>query len=147
MHLEGTVEIGAPRERVFVFLLDPRNIAPCVPGSPPVEQLDATHYRVEATVGKGFLRAKATLAMDVAEAVAPERATLLAKGGAAGGSVEATARWALSEPSAGRTLVAWSADLILGGLLASFGQSAESAARAQLDGIVACVRARIESGA
>lgn len=146
MHLEGTLEVAASRDRVQAFLADPRNVASCVPGSPPVEQLDATHYRTAATVGSGFLRTKASLELAY-ETAAPERTTVLAHGAAAGGTVEATLTWALSEPEPVRTLVAWSAEVTLGGVLASFASGLEVPLRAQLERVLACVRARLESAA
>lgn len=147
MHFEGTLEVAAPRELVYSFLLDPRNLAPCVPGAPPVEQVDPTHYRVQATVGSGFLRAKATLAMEVGEADEPEGAALTARGGAAGGSVEAVARWKLDALDQGRTRIAWSAELTLGGLLAAYGGGIQAAVVSRLDAVVACLRARLAGAA
>jgi len=32
VHLEGNVEIGAPRQRVWDFLTDPQAVARCAPG-------------------------------------------------------------------------------------------------------------------
>ncbi len=57
MKFEGTVDIKAPRERVWAFLMDPNRVGPCGPGVESVEVIDDTHYKAKAKVGIGFINA------------------------------------------------------------------------------------------
>ena len=63
MELSGTVEIRAPRARVWAFVLDPEQIGWCGPGVEAIEVLDPTHYRVTAKVGFGIFSTR--LAVDI----------------------------------------------------------------------------------
>ena len=76
MEFAGTVEIAAPREKVFAFLNDPRQVGSCGPGVESIEVIDETHFVAKAKVGVGFISARFTINAEVAERVAPERATV-----------------------------------------------------------------------
>lgn len=147
MHLEGATEVGAPRQRAWEFLIDPRNVAACVPGAPAIEEIDATHYRIKVSIGGGFLRTNATVDLAITEAVEPERARIDASGGAMGGSVRASTTIGLTEVSADRTSVTWAADVTLGGSLAGFSGMIEAPVRSQVERTLICVRERLEAGA
>ena len=145
MHLEGTTEVAVGRKKAWDYLIDPRNVAACVPGSPAIEKIDATHYKIRVAVGGGFLRTTAVVDLTLTEAVEPERATISGSGGAMGGSVHASTHIALTEIDPSRTSVAWSADVTLGGTIAGFASMVEGPVRSQVDKTLVCVRERLES--
>ena len=58
MHFEGTVEIAAPRDRVWAFVIDPSQVGQCGPGVESIEVADATHFKATAKVGVGFISAR-----------------------------------------------------------------------------------------
>ena len=58
MKFEGTVEINAPRDRVWEFVSDPAQVAACGPGVESVAMVDETHYKTVAKIGVGFISAR-----------------------------------------------------------------------------------------
>ena len=105
MKFEGTVDIGAPREKVWAFLMDPNQVGPCGPGVETIEVVDETHFKAKAKVGIGFISARFNVAMDIAERDEPNRAVIKARGQAPGSAVDATATMALKDGAAGGTIV------------------------------------------
>ena len=69
MEFSGTVEIDAPRTAVWDLLLDFEQLATCGPGVQSVEWLDATHARVKAKIGVGFMTMGFTIELELVEVV------------------------------------------------------------------------------
>ena len=103
MHFEGTVQINAPRDKVWGFLIDPNQVGSCGPGVESIEVIDDTHFKATAKVGVGFISARFVVAMEMAELDAPDRALIKAHGQAPGSAVDATATMHLSDGEAGGT--------------------------------------------
>ena len=101
MQFQGTVQIDAPRDKVWAFLLDPNEVGSCGPGVETIEVIDDDHFRAKAKVGIGFISARFTVDMTMAEKTPPDLAILKAHGQAPGSAVDATARMALSGPPEG----------------------------------------------
>jgi carbon monoxide dehydrogenase subunit G len=89
MHFEGSVEINAPRDKVWAFVTDPAQVGQCGPGVESVEQVDDTHYKAVAKVGVGFITAKFTGNIEIAEMVAPDRSVMKVHGQAPGSAADA----------------------------------------------------------
>lgn len=146
MKFEGTVPIRAPRERVWAFLMDPNLVGPCGPGVESIEVIDETHFKAKAKVGVGFIRAKFTVDMNIAEADPPDRAVIKARGQAPGSAVDATATMKLRDGEAGATVMDWSADVMIGGTLASVGaRLIEGTANKMIAQTFDCIRAKLEA--
>ena len=84
MQFQGTVQIDAPRDRVWAFLMDPDQVGGCGPGVESIEVVDADHFKAKAKVGIGFISARFVVDMTVAERDAPDLAVLKAHGQAPG---------------------------------------------------------------
>jgi carbon monoxide dehydrogenase subunit G len=67
MHFEGTVDIAAPRDKVWAFVIDPEQVGQCGPGVESIDVVDDTHFKVVAKVGIGFISAKFAVNMEFAE--------------------------------------------------------------------------------
>src|SRR5574342_492713 len=80
MQFQGTVEIAAPRDRVWAFLMDPQQVGSCGPGVESIEVIDADHFKAKAKVGGGFISARFAVDMTVAERQEPDLAVLKAHG-------------------------------------------------------------------
>jgi uncharacterized protein len=144
MQFQGTVEIAAPRARVWEFLMDPQEVGSCGPGVESVEAVDADHFKAKAKVGIGFISARFVVDMAVAERMQPDLAVLKAHGQAPGSVVDATARMALSGPAEGPTTMAWSADVTISGTLASVGgRMIEGTANKMIGQAFDCIRAKL----
>ena len=147
MQFSGTVEIAAPRERVWAFLMDPEQVGPCGPGVESVEVVDDDHFKAKAKVGIGFISAKFNIEMTVAERTEPDLAVLKAHGQAPGSAVDATANMALSGPAEGPTTMDWSADVLIAGTLASVGaRLIEGTANKMIGQTFDCIRSKLEAG-
>ena len=147
MQFSGTVQIAAPRERVWAFLMDPNQVGGCGPGVESIEVVDDDHFKARAKVGVGFISARFAVDMSVAERDEPERAVLKAHGQAPGSAVDATADMRLSGPVEGPTTMDWSADVHIAGTLASVGaRMIEGTANKMIGQTFACIRAKLEAG-
>jgi carbon monoxide dehydrogenase subunit G len=148
MKFEGTVDIGAPRERVWAFLMDPNEVGPCGPGVETIEVTDETHFKAKAKVGIGFISARFVVDMEFAERDEPNRAVIKAHGQAPGSAVDATATMALRDGPNGGTTMDWGADVLIGGTLASVGaRLIEGTANKMIGQTFDCIRTKLEAPA
>ena len=147
MQFKGTVQIDAPRDRVWEFLMDPDQVGSCGPGVESIEAIDADHFKARAKVGIGFISARFVVDMTVAERNEPDLAVLKAHGQAPGSAVDATASMALSGPAEGPTTMDWSADVTISGTLASVGaRMIEGTANKMIGQTFDCIRTRLAAG-
>ena len=149
MHFEGTVEIAAPRDRVWAFVMDPNQVGQCGPGVESIDVIDDTHFKATAKVGIGFISARFVANMEFADVQAPDTATIKAHGLAPGSAVDGTARMTLSDGAPGetaRTTMDWSADVTISGTLASVGaRMIEGTADKLIAQAFDCMKAKLES--
>jgi carbon monoxide dehydrogenase subunit G len=147
MQFSGTVEIAAPRDRVWAFLMDPHQVGSCGPGVESIEVIDDDHFKAKAKVGVGFISARFVVDMTVAERREPELAVLKAHGQAPGSAVDATANMRLSGAPDGPTTMDWSADVAIAGTIASVGaRLIEGTANKMIGQTFDCIRAKLEAG-
>lgn len=145
MHFEGSVEIDAPRDRVWAFVIDPNQVGQCGPGVESIETIDDTHFKATAKVGIGFISARFVVNMEFAELTPPDAATIKAHGQAPGSAVDATAQMHLSDGPNGGTVMDWSADVNLAGTLASVGaRMIEGTADKMIGQTFSCMKTRLE---
>ncbi len=146
MHFEGTVQIAAPRDRVWAFVIDPNQVGQCGPGVESIEVIDDTHFKATAKVGIGFISARFVVTMEFAELSASDAATIKAHGQAPGSAVDATAQMRLSDGEAGGTTMDWSADVTIAGTLASVGaRLIEGTANKMIGQTFECMKSKLET--
>ena len=145
MRFEGSVEIAAPRDRVWAFVTDPNQVGTCGPGVETIEVIDATHFKATAKVGVGFINARFIVNMGFAEMTAPDAATIKAHGQAPGSAVDATAQMRLSDADGGGTRMDWQADVNIAGTLASVGaRMIEGTANKMIGQTFDCMKSTLE---
>ena len=146
MKFEGSVEINAPRDRVWAFVTDPNQVGQCGPGVETIEPVDATHFKATAKVGIGFISARFVAQLEMADLEAPERAVIKAHGQAPGSAVDATAQMTLSGNPEGPTRMDWSADVALSGSMASLGSRLiEGTANKMIGQTFTCMKSKLEA--
>ena len=145
MHFEGTVQINAPRDAVWAFVIDPNQVGQCGPGVESIEVVDDTHFKATAKVGIGFISARFNVNMEFAEVDAPNAATIKAHGQAPGSAVDADARMQLSDADGG-TRMDWSAEVNIAGTIASVGaRLIEGTANKMIGQTFDCMKSKLES--
>ena len=148
MHFDGTVQIDAPRDRVWAFVMDPDQVGQCGPGVETIEVTDDTHFKATAKVGIGFISARFVVSMEFTEVTPPDAATIKAHGQAPGSAVDATAQMRLSDGQAGGTTMDWSADVNIAGTIASVGaRLIEGTANKMIGQTFDCMKSKLEGGA
>ena len=146
MKFAGSVDIAAPRDKVWAFVVDPNQVGQCGPGVESIEVLDDTHFKATAKVGIGFISARFVVNMEMAELQPPDRAGIKAHGQAPGSAVDATAQMALSDGADGGTTMDWSADVAIAGTLASLGaRLIEGTANKMIAQTFDCMKAKLEA--
>jgi carbon monoxide dehydrogenase subunit G len=146
MHFEGTVQINAPRDRVWAFVIDPNQVGQCGPGVETIDVIDATHFKASAKVGVGFISARFVVNLEFVDLDAPNAATIKAHGQAPGSAVDADARMQLSDADGGGTTMDWSADVNIAGTLASVGaRLIEGTANKMIGQTFDCIRTKLEA--
>lgn len=145
MHFDGTVEINAPRSRVFDFLMDPDQVGSCGPGVESIEVVDPDHFKAKAKVGVGFISARFSVDVEIAERDPGTRAVLKLRGQAPGSAVDGVAEMNLAGPDEGPTTMQWAADVNIAGTLASVGaRLIEGTAHKMIGQTFDCIRAKVE---
>jgi carbon monoxide dehydrogenase subunit G len=146
MHFEGTVQINAPRDRVWAFVIDPNQVGQCGPGVESIEVIDGTHFKATAKVGVGFISARFVVNLEFVDLDAPNAATIKAHGQAPGSAVDADARMELSDADGGGTTMDWSAEVNIAGTIASVGaRLIEGTANKMIGQTFDCMRTKLEA--
>jgi carbon monoxide dehydrogenase subunit G len=146
MQFSGTVDIKAPRDKVWAFVIDANQVGPCGPGVESIEVTDDTHFRAKAKVGVGFISARFVVDMTMAELEPPDRALIKAHGQAPGSAVDAVATMNLKDGPDGGTTMDWSADVTISGTIASVGaRLIEGTANKMIGQAFDCIRTKLEA--
>ena len=146
MHFEGTVQINAPRDRVWAFVIDPNQVGQCGPGVESIEVIDDTHFKATAKVGVGFISARFVVNLEFVDLDAPNAATIKAHGQAPGSAVDADARMELSDADGGGTTMDWSAEVNIAGTITSVGaRLIEGTANKMIGQTFDCMRTKLEA--
>jgi uncharacterized protein len=120
MHLEGSFETLTPRKVAYEFLLNPSDIAPCLPDLQSVEVLSPDSFRAKVRVGIGLVKGNMDFEFRVVDKVPPISAKLVGTGRGVGSSVEIQTGFKLEEVGSGCE-VGWVADVAMGGIIAGLG--------------------------
>jgi uncharacterized protein len=146
MHFAGTVQINAPRDRVWAFVIDPDQVGQCGPGVESIDVIDDSHFKASAKVGVGFISARFVVNLEFVDLDAPNAATIKAHGQAPGSAVDADARMQLSDADGGGTTMDWSADVNIAGTIASVGaRLIEGTANKMIGQTFDCMKSKLEA--
>jgi carbon monoxide dehydrogenase subunit G len=121
MKLEGTYTIAAPLDAVWRNLMDPAVLQRAMPGCQKLEEKAPNQYRAVLKAGVGPV--KGTFHGDVAiSEIVPEKSyTLTSRANSTVGFVEGIGRVELEGNGDGTTIVRFSGEAKVGGMLASVG--------------------------
>ena len=121
MKMEGTYDVPAPRQKVWDAFLDPATLAQAIPGCEKLEALGNDEFKATLKIGVGGVKGTFEGKVRLSDKKAPDSYRLAAEGSGGPGFVKADTLITLSDAGGG-TRVAYSADVQVGGLIASVGQ-------------------------
>jgi carbon monoxide dehydrogenase subunit G len=121
LHFEGALWIKTPRDKTWSFVTDPRAVSKCLPDVQSLEVLDGGKFKAVVRVGVSFI--KGNFAFDVAmlDLDAPRHARITGHGGGLGSAVDVDSTLELSDGEGNTTSLAWKADVVVSGTIASVG--------------------------
>src|SRR5256712_64048 len=124
IHLENEITVPAPLDEVWEFLLDPRRVAPCMPGAELTEVLNDHQYKGKVNIKMGPVSLSFNGDVDITERdEVAKRMVMKAKGSEMKGKGQAAATVISSlERSGSGTRMRISQDIDLSGPLAQYGR-------------------------
>ena len=121
MKIEGTYTFNAPRQKVWQILLDPKIMAQCMPGCESMNQIGPDQYEAVMKVGVASVKGTYKGKVSIKEKEEPSHYVLSGEGSGGPGFMQGDVSINLEE-SNGQTLLKYSTDAKVGGLIASIGQ-------------------------
>ena len=120
MKVEGTYTLPAPRQRVWELLNDPAVLARATPGVKELQPQGNDVFKAIIELGIGPVKGTYAGQVSIADKVAPQHMRLIVEGGGKPGTIKASGELRLEEQD-GRTVIAYSGDAQITGLIASVG--------------------------
>jgi carbon monoxide dehydrogenase subunit G len=147
MKLSSKYTVGAPPDRVFAALTDPRMLERCIPGCEELRPAGEHRYDARVKIGVAGLKGVYTGTAELADLDPPNAFMLSVNGKGAPGFVRAAARVSLAPDGQGGTTVASDADVQVGGLIAAVGSRLiEAASRQQMDAFFKALASQVAAG-
>jgi carbon monoxide dehydrogenase subunit G len=121
MKIEGTQELHAPRERVFLALTDPKILQRCIPGCESLDKTAEDTYAAVLKAGVGPIKGTFKGEVRLEDMRPPDHYRIVVEGKGALGFAKGTADFDLEEKD-GETLIKYAGELQIGGPIAGVGQ-------------------------
>lgn len=121
MKIDGTYTFNASRERVWQVLLDPKVLAQCVPGCETLNEVGPDKYEAIMKVGVASVKGTYKGKVSIKDKQAPSHYVLSGEGSGGPGFMQGDVAVDLEEKD-GQTLLKYSTEAKVGGLIASIGQ-------------------------
>jgi carbon monoxide dehydrogenase subunit G len=121
LKIEGSYTFKAPREKVWQVLIDPKVMAQCMPGCDGLKEIGADQYEATLKIGVASVKGSYKGKVSVKDKRAPEHYVLSGEGSGGPGFMQGDVAIDLEE-RAGETIVKYSTDAKVGGLIAGLGQ-------------------------
>jgi len=145
MRFEGTLDIAAPRDRVWSFLTDPKQVTTCAPDVQSLDLTDPRHFKVVVRAGVGPIKGTFSMNVEFTELQEPGHASVVARGQAPGSAVEMRSTMDL-EAQGGRTTMRWASDVTVSGMIQQVGaRLMQGAADKITQQVFSCIKAKLEA--
>jgi carbon monoxide dehydrogenase subunit G len=146
MKLQGTVNIRAPRQKVWGFITNPDAVAKCAPGVESMQVIEPDRkFKVIASVGFGAVKVKFDTDVELADLQAPERGRIKARGSGQGNTATVTADFTLTDAADRTTDLAWQADVNIMGSIAGMANRLMGSVAQNLSGkFFECMKGQVE---
>lgn len=120
MELSGEHTFSAPREQVWTFMLDPDTLKSCLPGCEELEVIGEDEYAATMKIGIGMIKGTFKGKVKISDKQEPSSYRMTIEGKGPQGQVSGDGTLELEEQNGG-TLVKWSGDANVRGMLARVG--------------------------
>ena len=121
MKIEGSYTFNAPRQRVWQVLLDPKIMAQCMPGCESMNEVAPDRYETVMKVGVASVKGTYKGKVAIKDKQAPSHYVLSGEGSGGPGFMQGDVAIDLEEQN-GKTILKYSAEPKIGGLIAGLGQ-------------------------
>jgi carbon monoxide dehydrogenase subunit G len=121
LKIEGSYMLNAPRQRVWEVLLDAKTMAQCMPGCESMNEVAPDQYEAVMKVGIASVKGTYKGKVRIKDKNAPSHYVLSGEGQGGPGFMRGDLSIDLEEQD-GRTLLKYSTDAQVGGLIAAVGQ-------------------------
>lgn len=121
MEIRGETTFKAAQEKVWEALLDPEILAQCIPGCKELREIGDDTYEVSLKVGVGAVSGSFEGKLRIDDKVPPTRYSMVFEGSGRQGFAKGAGEAQLRSEN-GVTVVAYSSEVEIGGLIASVGQ-------------------------
>jgi len=121
MKISGTSTLTADRTAVYHALNDPAVLVATIPGCQRLEAIGEDAYKMTVAAGVGSIKGVYDGEVRLTDHQEPSRFTLKAQGAGAPGTIGADVLVTLEEDG-GRTVLAYEADAVIGGMIGGVGQ-------------------------
>jgi carbon monoxide dehydrogenase subunit G len=122
MKIAGSNVVDQPVDKVWDALLDPRVLVATIPGCERLEETGDHTYAMTVTAGVAAIKGTYSGSCSLSDLKDRESLVMKLQGAGAPGTVDATVNVRFSEPTAGRTEIAYDADAVVGGMVGGVGQ-------------------------
>lgn len=122
MKFSGSQTINAPRDRVWTMLNDIEALRTLIPGVQSLEEVAPNSYKGVAKIGIANIKGEYTGTVKLTDINAPTSYRLEGEGRGKPGHVKGEGRIELTEDGPTTTTLNYTADVQVGGMIASIGQ-------------------------
>lgn len=148
MEFDNTFSVQAPPDRVYTFMLNAREVAPCVPGAQITEEIDEHHFKGSARVKVGPVQMTYRGELEMQPNEAEHVIVLKARGTEArgGGGASGTVTTRISPSDSGGSDVAIHSQIDVSGRAAQFGRGLmQDVATKLIKEFAQCLEAKLEA--
>ena len=121
MKIEGSYTFNAPRQRVWEVMLDPQVLAKAIPGCESLTEIGPDQFEAVMKVGVAAVKGTYKGKVSIKDKQPPSHYILSGEGSGGPGFMQGDMAMDLEE-SNGQTVLKYSTDAKVGGLIASIGQ-------------------------
>lgn len=143
MEISGSYAFAAPPARVWDLLMDPANVAACIPGCNELVPVGEDHYRARLTVALAAITGTYDGTVVISDKVYPVSYRLAVEGQGRPGFMKGIVTITLQPVEAG-TIVEVSGDVQTGGAIARVGQRLiSSVSKLMQDRFFGCLQGKV----
>ncbi|MCS6769625.1 MAG: carbon monoxide dehydrogenase subunit G [Candidatus Caldarchaeum sp.] len=144
MKIADKFVVAADRDTVWKFVTNPDNFVKLIPDLQKYEKVDEANFKTVFKIGLGMIKGNLNMAFKYEELNPPSSLRIVGKGSGIQSTADLNLLLQLN-PSDGGTEISWSADILVGGLVASVGSRLmESTTKTKVREIVEGLKRELE---